>query len=129
MTRVELDNAAARRLTVVERIAIAVAEEYPDEREAAPSIAEQLIAISETEGIPVEHIAMWIRDRPRHELSAQHWRQWSKRYMVDASTSGVEAGDAETARETCEPRGMPLRKAVVTLSIVPQSGGGANGRG
>ena len=66
--------------TIVESIALAIAEEYPGERNAAPLIAEQLAAIAEADGIPLAHVALWIRDRPRHELSAQAWRTWCKRY-------------------------------------------------
>jgi hypothetical protein len=77
--------------TIVESIALAIAEEYPGERTAAASIAEQLAAIAEADGIPLVTVAMWIRDRPRHELSAQAWRTWCKRYRFGASSGGDHA--------------------------------------
>jgi fructose-1,6-bisphosphatase/sedoheptulose 1,7-bisphosphatase-like protein len=65
--------------TIVEKVAIAIAEEYADQRDAAPQIAEQLVAIAEAEGIPLLDLFVWIHDRPRHELSTFALRSWRKR--------------------------------------------------
>ena len=66
--------------SIVDTIALAIAEEYPGERNAAATIAEQLAAIAQADGIPLAVVATWIRDRPRHELSTRAWRDWCKRY-------------------------------------------------
>lgn len=78
--------------TIVERIALAITEEYPGERIAAASIAEQLAAVAEAEGIPVGCALVWIRDRPRHELSLAAWRKWCKRFRFLDATTSAESG-------------------------------------
>jgi len=66
--------------TLVEVIAIAIAEEYPAMREDAPAIAAQLHATAELDGIPKAELLTWIRDRPKHPLSSFDLRNWRKRY-------------------------------------------------
>lgn len=68
--------------TIVEVIAIAIAEEYPDQREAAPELAANLHATAEASGIPTAALITWIRDRPRHNLSGFDLRKWGERYHI-----------------------------------------------
>lgn len=73
-------------MNITERVALAIAEEYPEHRQAALQIAEQLVAAAEADGIPVTDLTLWIRDKPRHDLSTFAWRQWLKRYGPKPST-------------------------------------------
>jgi hypothetical protein len=70
------------RSTIVDRIAIAIAETHPEDphREL---MAEVLAAAAESDGIPIHAVLAWLYDRPApHEISTRAWRAFCRRYKI-----------------------------------------------
>ena len=65
--------------TSAERIRDALAEMYAAEP-APDELAEQLVATAAAIGVDEHVIVLWIHDRPRHEMSAAHFRRWCALY-------------------------------------------------